>query len=205
MVTPYVFADDTERVRACVTAAYERQNAEGCVKVWEDLDRYRAVIKRTKPDLVIECGTHAGASAAWFAKRVAKVLTIDIDPRTPPVYLPPNVSHLVGPSTSGHVLSLVRRVARRYDRVMVVLDSDHTAAHVTAEIDAYGPMVSAGQYLVVEDAIARWMPAENVHGSPMDAIEARLYDNPDWTQDTTMRDRHTITMFPDGWWVRNAR
>jgi cephalosporin hydroxylase len=205
VVAPYVFADDAERVRACVVAAYERQNAEGCVKVWEDLDRYRAVIKRARPDLIIECGTHTGASAAWFAKRVGKVLTIDVNPQTPSVYLHPNVSHLVGSSTSGHILSLVRRFVRRYDRVMVVLDSDHSAAHVTAEIDAYGPLVSVGQYLVVEDAIARWMPAETAHGTPYDAIESRLYDNPEWTQDTSTRDRHTITMFPEGWWVRNAR
>ena len=49
---------------------------------------------------------------------------------------------------------------------MVILDSDHSYAHVTAELDAYGPLVSPGQYLIVEDtdmfdtmmAVEHWLP-----------------------------------------------
>lgn len=203
MVTPYAFDTDEDRIRACVLAAQTRQNAEGCVKVWEDLDRYRAVIKATQPTLLIETGTHTGASAAWFALRVPKVVTIDIGVQYAD-HLPGNVMPLVGSSTAGHIVSLVRRMASRYARVMVVLDSDHSAAHVGAEIDAYGPLVTPGCHLVVEDAVARWMPGENEHGSPWDAIGSRLRGAPEWTQDTRIRDRHPITMYPDGWWVRNA-
>ncbi len=35
---------------------------------------------------------------------------------------------------------------------MVVLDSDHSQAHVEAELDAYAPLVSPGCYLIVEDS-----------------------------------------------------
>ena len=47
-------------------AATSRQHAEGAVKVAEDLDRYRAVIAATKPEIVVECGTYDGGSAKWF-------------------------------------------------------------------------------------------------------------------------------------------
>lgn len=205
MVTPYVFTYDTERIRACVVAAQTRQHAEGCVKVWEDLDRYRAVIALTRPTLVIECGTHTGASASWFAERVPHVITLDLHDRVDRA-LPDNVTAITGrSSTDDSVVTDVTTRSRRFARVMVVLDSDHSAAHVSAEIAAYGPLVTPGCHLVVEDGIARWMPGENVHGSPYDAIEHLLVDNPDWSHDTIMRDRHPITMYPDGWWMRNAR
>ena len=199
---PYSFADDHDRIRDCVEAAQTRQYAEGCVKVWEDLDRYQAVINLTRPTLVIETGTHTGASASWFADRVPKVVTVDVRDRAR--RLPGNVVTLVGDSTSYHIVSLVRRMAARYRRVMVVLDSDHSAAHVEAEIDIYGPLVTPGFHLVVEDAIARWMPGENEHGSPWDAIESRLAGNPDWSHDVVVMDRHPITMYPNGWWRRSA-
>ncbi len=203
MVTPFV--DDSARIRECVHAAHHRQNAEGCVKVWEDIDRYRAVISLTRPDLIIECGTHTGASAEFFASLVPHVITIDVIDLTDGC-LPENVTPILGSSSvDDDVITLVTTRAQRHERIMVVLDSDHTAAHVEREIDAYGPLVTPGCHLVVEDGIARWMPGENAYGSPLDAIETRLRGNRLWAHDAVVQDRHRVTMYPEGWWVRNAR
>jgi cephalosporin hydroxylase len=35
--------------------------------------------------------------------------------------------------------------------VLVILDSNHTKAHVAAELDAYDPLVTPGSYLVATD------------------------------------------------------
>ena len=45
------------------------------------------------------------------------------------------------------------------DTVMVILDSDHQKSHVHAELDAYAPFVTPGQYLIVEDT--------NINGNPV--------------------------------------
>jgi cephalosporin hydroxylase len=36
---------------------------------------------------------------------------------------------------------------------MVILDSNHTAEHVLQELEAYGPLVSPGCYMVVFDTL----------------------------------------------------
>ena len=36
--------------------------------------------------------------------------------------------------------------------MLVVLDSDHSEAHVEAELEAYAPIVPVGCYFIVEDS-----------------------------------------------------
>lgn len=37
------------------------------------------------------------------------------------------------------------------DKVLVVLDSDHSKAHVLRELELYGPLVTRGSYVVATD------------------------------------------------------
>ena len=182
-----------------VTASLEatgRQHAEGAIKVEEDLDRYRAVIALTTPEVIVECGTHAGGSARWFRALGPDVITIDVEP----VALD-DITVITGSSIDPLVVAQVKALTEGR-RTMVVLDSDHSAAHVAAEIAAYGPMVSAGCYLVVEDGIVRWMSNHPWTGSPLDAIEELLVDSPDWQRDEVTEAMHPVSMHPAGWWRR---
>ena len=64
----------------------------------------------------------------------------------------PRITYLAGrSSTDPDVLAEVReRTGGR--RTLVVLDSDHSQAHVEAELEAYAPLVPVGCYLVAEDS-----------------------------------------------------
>ena len=56
------------------------------------------------------------------------------------------------------------------DTVMVLLDSDHSADHVLAELEAYD-FVTPGSYLIVEDS--------NINGHPvLSKLRARPHGGP---------------------------
>jgi cephalosporin hydroxylase len=192
-------------VEASIAATY-RQNAEGAVKTVEDLDRYRMVIEATRPDVIIECGTFRGASAVWFVAQGVDVVTIDqiVSEANFGLVFEPRATLIVGDSTDPDVVAQAAElVAGR--RTMVVLDSDHHAEHVRREIIRYGPVVTSGCYLVVEDGIVRFpLPhlwPDGVPG-PLDAIEDLLVDNPDWVRDEAVEGLYPVTMSPLGWWRR---
>lgn len=87
---------------------------------------------------------------------------------------------------------------------MVVLDSSHGTAHVAGEICAYGPLVSVGCYLVVEDGIVAYQIDAPWVGSPLDAALALLADSRAWRRDTDLESLHPVSMHPAGWWIRTG-
>jgi cephalosporin hydroxylase len=85
---------------------------------------------------------------------------------------------------------------------MVSLDSDHHKDHVLKELKLYGPLVTPGNYLVVEDTdinghpvMPRWGPG------PMEAVEEFMKNNSDFIQDRS-REKFGVTLFPGGWLKR---
>jgi cephalosporin hydroxylase len=188
------------------------------VPVWKlaaDLDRYASVIATSRPDVIVETGTMWGGSALWFESRGLDVVTVDVDPR--PVYPLARSSctrttWLVGASTDP---SMVAQVAALVvgRRVMVSLDSEHSAPHVAAEIAAYGPLVSPGCYLVVEDGIFDLAPSDEGRaqggalvpqvGGPLRAVADVLADDPRWRRDVEIEQMDPLSYFPAGWWMRS--
>jgi cephalosporin hydroxylase len=187
---------------------------DGMLKLPADLDRYAEVIEATKPEVVVETGTHAGASARWFSQHGVDVITVDVatdaDYRIDQVW-GHAVSYVSGSSTDPAVVARVAElVAGR--RCMVSLDSDHSGPHVAKEIELYGPLVSRGCYLVVEDGIFGYAPTQLVAqhgltdlvGSPLDAIAAHLHGDPQWSRDVAIERVHGPSHSPAGWWLRNG-
>jgi cephalosporin hydroxylase len=183
------------------------------LKTRGDLDRYEQLIEATRPDVVVECGTWSGESALWFAAQGVDVVTVDVarslvwPGRRWDAY---SIWAAIGDSADPGVASGVRMMLAGA-RTMVVLDSDHSAAHVAREIELYGPLVTPGCYLVVEDGIIRHMPdglreqhVPGLVGDPLDAIEEKLVGNPDWVRDTEVEAMFPVSHHPAGWWRRAA-
>lgn len=188
-------------IPASVVAARTQQLAHGMVKTWNDLDRYEKIIAASNPETLIECGTWSGHSALWFSQRIPTIVSIDVENSLSDTLTHPQTTvFLTGDSTAPDIVDLVSGIVGT-TRVMVVLDSDHHAEHVAEEIRLYGPLVTPGCYLVVEDGIAEWMDEEDYDG-PLYAIERELADNPDWRRDIEIERMSPISMHPGGWWEK---
>lgn len=177
-----------------------------------DLWLYQEIMHRTAPDLIVETGTAAGGSAHYLACLCdllgrGRVVTIDIDAVSPrrgiagrPVH--PRITYLTGSSTSEGILTRVRELARGAERVMVILDSDHSRDHVLAEMRAYAPLVTSGNYLIVEDSNVNGHPVSPEFGpGPMEAIEAFLNEATGFTADRT-QEKYFHTHNPSGYLLK---
>lgn len=119
-----------------------------------DLWIYQELIGTVQPELIVECGTGAGGSAFYFASLCSligkgEILTIDL---ADPVYANahPRIVYLKGSTVDLNVAASVHsRAAGK--KTLVILDSDHSYEHVSAELETYAGIVSPGSYLVVED------------------------------------------------------
>jgi cephalosporin hydroxylase len=215
-----------EEIAACVQAFGDWHTAD----LWKhnaDLNRYERIIRETRPDVIIETGTGTGASASWMSGQCPVhpyVITIDTDSTRWNRASQPEKVHRYGgdsadPITAAHVKALAAKLAGPNARVMVSLDSDHSAAHVRQEIELYAPLVSPGCYLVVEDGVLSWITAEQrkrhncwYEGTPLDAIDQWLKDQIKadavdifpFQRDFSIEDSYPATMNPAGWWRRYA-
>ena len=76
---------------------------------------------------------------------------------------------------------------------MVSLDSDHACDHVARELDVFKDIVTAGQYLVVEDTNLNGHPVFSEHGpGPFEAV--RDFADPRFTVDESLTKRHLFSM-----------
>jgi cephalosporin hydroxylase len=172
---------------------------------------HQEIIADVKPDFIIETGTLNGGSAALWATILqqvnpnGRIITIDIkDEASEAKKLPivkQYVDFIIGSSTDSAIVSEVKkRVEGR--KVLVILDSDHRKDHVLAEMKAYGPLVSAGSYLIVQDTDINGHPVlPNFGPGPMEAVEEFLTWNPEFKSDANA-ERLMLTLHPKGYLKR---
>jgi len=88
--------------------------------------------------------------------------------------------------------------------VMVVLDSNHHTDHVVDELDAYAPLVSVGQLLVVEDTnISDPAFMGKPIAGPGQALAEWLPLHHEFVRET-LCERFLLTFSPGGWLMRVA-
>lgn len=125
------------------------------LKIPFDLWIYQELLDELRPELIIETGTFSGGSALYFADLCdlfgkGRILSIDIDeqPNRP---THDRITYLRGSSISDEIMERVRAELPAEGAVLVLLDSDHSAAHVREELRLYSPLATVGSYVVVED------------------------------------------------------
>jgi cephalosporin hydroxylase len=193
------------------------------IQLPSDVVALQEVIWETRPQLVIETGIARGGSLILYASILeligeGSVLGIDIDIRAhnragiESHPLAHRVRMLEGSSVDQQVLSEARAAASQVERVMVILDSSHTHEHVLAELRAYAPLVTVGQFLVVADTFVErippqahrpdrpWGPGDN----PATALAVWLEETDAFEPDPFVNAKLLLTASPGGY-LRRVR
>jgi cephalosporin hydroxylase len=172
-----------------------------------DLWVYQEIVVETQPELIVETGTYRGGSALFLASVCellgrGEVVSIDIEPARDDYPVHPRITYMAGKSsTDPEVVADVReRAAGR--PVFVVLDSDHSQAHVEAELEAYAPIVPVGCYVVAEDSNIGQIRKDLLPG-PREAVRAFLSRTDDFEIDHE-REKFLLTWNPSGYLRRVA-
>lgn len=151
------------------------------IQLPEDMVRTQEVIYRVKPDVILETGVAHGGSLIFYASLCqalgkGRVIGIDIEIRPHNRHaiesheLGSLITLIEGSSTAPGTVNRARALIRPGDKVMVLLDSNHTRQHVFDELTAYHDLVAPGSYIVATDGIMK-----DLHDVPR--------GQPDWTRD----------------------
>jgi cephalosporin hydroxylase len=185
-----------------------------CWKSVSDMWNYQEILCSLKPSLVIEFGTNQGGSALFFAsimKQIGKpfkVLSVDINhkPLDPAARRDPDILFVESSSTVPAIAEQIRSLRSEFPgKVFAILDSDHTMDHVLAEMKLLRPLLSTGDYLLVEDSSVNGHPVLPGWGpGPFEAIEAYEREFPsDYTHDVEREKKFGWTQATNGFLIRN--
>jgi cephalosporin hydroxylase len=153
------------------------------IQLPSDLVRVQEVIYRVSPDVIIETGVAHGGSLIFYAslcKALGRGRVVGIDVEIRPHNrtaierhaLASLITLIDGSSTDPEVVRRVTALVRPGETVLVLLDSNHSRAHVLGELEAYHGLVTPGSYIAAADGIMR-----DLHDTPRGAAGWRD-DNP---------------------------
>lgn len=202
----------------------------------QDIVATQEIIWKVKPDLIIETGIAHGGSLVFSASVLAMLDYCDafengllLDPQTPNRMvigvdidirehnlealnknpMRNRMELIEGSSIDPKIVDQVHKLSKKFKRIMVFLDSNHTHDHVLAELEAYADLVSSGSYCVVFDSVIEDLPSESSEdrpwgsgNNPKTALWKYLESNTDFSIDHTIHDKLLITVAPDGYLKR---
>lgn len=197
---------------------------EPCLQLAQDMFALQEAVYKSRPDFIVESGVAWGGTMLFLAS-VLKLLNgkkiIGIDVFIPEdlrarLMSPDNpvrdMMHLIeGSSVDDQIVGKVKEIVGNNKKVLVLLDSDHTHAHVLKELRLYAPFVGVGQYLICGDTtIERQPPAEErprpwgKGNNPLTALREFLGASPDFEVDGELENKLLLTNNPGGY-LRRVR
>jgi cephalosporin hydroxylase len=159
----------------------------------QDMVAINELIWSVRPDVIVETGVAHGGSLLQSAAALAlldycdavtahgvlsptqsrrRVIGVDIDIRSnnrraiESHPLSHKIELLTGSSIDPEIVTSVTQRLERHEKVMVLLDSNHTHAHVYAELESYAPLVTIGSYCIVFDSIIEFLPTDQFPDRP---------------------------------------
>lgn len=187
------------------------------IQMPQDILATQEIIWETKPDVIIETGIAWGGSTVFYASLLqllgkGKVLAVDLNLRDHVSeqimgYPFSNRIHLYkGSSTDPSIVAKIKAHIEPGQSVMVLLDSNHTHAHVLEELRFYAPLVTKGQFLVVSDTIVEDIPPQEHRlrewgpgNNPKTALRAYLQQVDRFEVDAYINSKPLLSYTPDGY------
>jgi cephalosporin hydroxylase len=188
----------------------------------QDILAMQELIWELRPDLIIETGIAHGGSLIFYASMLeligkGEILGIDIDIREhnkaeiEKHQMYKRITMIEGSSIDPVIIDKVKKHAEAKKAILVVLDSNHTHAHVLDELNAYAPLVSVGSYIVVFDTIVEHLPANylpehkrpwGIGDNPLTAVKEFIAVNNNFEIDDSINNKLLISVAPDGYLKR---
>lgn len=183
----------------------------------QDMAAMQELIWEVQPDVIIETGIAHGGGLVFYASMLeliggeGRVLGIEqhifpeirAELERHPMYR--RITMLEGDSVSEEIVGKVADFVGAGSRVMVALDSNHTHAHVLAELERYSPFVTKGSYLVVFDTLVNEVDEAHYANRPWDrknnpktAVDAFLKNNTRFVVDQAVSSKLQISSCPGG-------
>jgi cephalosporin hydroxylase len=167
------------------------------IQLPDDMLRFQEAVFRLKPDVIVETGIAHGGSLIYSASLLkligkGRVIGVDIEirphnrTRIESHPLMPLITLIEGSSVAPDIMGKVRDAIKPGETVLVVLDSNHSYAHVAAELAAYAPLVTPGSYILATDGFMRDVTdaprgrPEWSKDNPANAAEDFVAANPDF-------------------------
>ena len=165
------------------------------IQIPDDMLRTQEAVFALKPDVIIETGVAHGGSLIFSASLCkligrGRVIGVDIEirphnrARIETHALAPLITLFEGSSTDPKIVAKVRESILPGETVLVILDSNHSYAHVRDELAVYAPLVTPGSYIVATDGYMRDLAdvprgqADWKTDNPANAAEDFVAENP---------------------------
>jgi len=194
------------------------------IQLPEDMIRVQEAIFQVKPNVIIETGIAHGGSLIYSASLLktmgieGRVIGVDIEIRphnrkaVEEHFLFPYITLIEGSSTAPEIVSQVKDLIKPDDKVLIILDSNHSRQHVLEELESYCDLVTKDSYIVATDGImqdvydvprgtSNWEkdnPVSAAHDFLANHSEFVL-ETPEWLFNESELKENINTHYPDAW------
>tara|TARA_B110000858_G_C17799325_1_gene474327 strand:- start:237 stop:986 length:750 start_codon:yes stop_codon:yes gene_type:complete len=191
---------------------------EPALNLPQDIITLENIFWKTKPDNIIEIGVAWGGGLLFGASLLElfggkRAIGIDI-------FIPENlkkrllnkgkiskrISLIEGSSTDAKIVSKLKKIIKKSDKNLIILDSHHTHEHVLKELEIYSELVGKGNYIIVGDTVVEDMPLQKHRprewgpgNSPKTAVNSFLRKNKRFEIDKDISTKILLTCHPDGY------